>query len=205
VSDEEKQEQPEVLEYLGIYADGVVRLSARVDWPDGTPVVVHIAAVDPVSAGKRFGRVIIAGFGLAGRWVADIFDRHGIEYVIVEKNPNTIAAQRKLGRTVIEGDISDEQTLRQAGAERASVLALTIPDEPAVLEATRLARSLNPNIYIVARTMYSSAGIKASQFGADEVVKGEQVVARQFYEMLLRKVVGQPPEVKPASTSQPSS
>jgi len=65
---------------------------------------------------------------------------------------------------------------------------VTVPDEQAVLTATKLARRLNPNIYIVARTLYSSSGMQATQFGADEVVKAEQVVARQFYEMLLRKI-----------------
>jgi CPA2 family monovalent cation:H+ antiporter-2 len=138
--------------------------------------------------GAELGKVIIAGFGLAGRWIADIFDRHGIEYVVVDTNRTTIEAQRKIGRGVIEGNIADEATLRAAGIDSASILALTVPDEEAVLKATRLARQLNPNIYIVARTLYSSSGMQAAQFGADEVVKAEQVVARQFYEMLLRKI-----------------
>jgi len=139
----------------------------------------------------EIGPVIIAGFGLAGRWIADIFDRHGVDYVVVEKNPQTVRTQQRLGRKIIEGDISDEQTLRKAGIDRASILALTIPDEQAVLRATRLARQLNPGIYIVARTTYSSAGLQAAQLGADEVIKAEQAVARQFYDMLVRKV-GQP-------------
>ncbi len=179
---------PEGSEYLGVYEGGVVRLRASVDWADGTPVSVRVADLAPQEPGKKLGKVIVAGFGLAGRWIADIFDRHGIEYVVVEKNHDTVRAQRKLGRTVIEGDISEEQTLCRAGIDEASILALTVPDEKAVLEATRLARSLRPGIYIVARTLYSSSGLQASQLGADEVIKAEQVVARQFYEMLLRKI-----------------
>ena len=66
--------------------------------------------------------------------------------------------------------------------------ALTVPDEKAVLDATRLARSIKPQIYIVAKTHHTSAGMQASQLGANEVLKSEQVVARQFYELLLRKV-----------------
>lgn len=178
---------PESAEYMGYYEDGVVRLSARVDWPNGTPVSVRVANLSAQTAGD-FGKVIIAGFGLAGRWVADIFDRHQVPYVIVEENAQTVITQRGLGRTVIEGDISEEETLRAAGIEDASILALTIPDEQAVLRATKLARSLKPGIYIVARTLHASAGMQASQLGADEVIKAEQVVARQFYEMLLRKI-----------------
>jgi len=181
-------DKPQPNEYLGIYDKGTIRLSASVSWPDGTPVTVRIADVDYDEAARHLGKVIIAGFGLAGRWIADIFDRHSIDYVIVEKNRDTIESQRKLGRTVIEGNIADEDTLRRAGVEDAGILALTVPDEQAVLEATRLARAIKPGIYIVARTLYSSSGLQASQLGADEVIKAEQVVARQFYEMLLRKI-----------------
>lgn len=179
---------PQQNEYMGIYEDGAIRLTARVDWPDGTAVMVRVADITEQDPSAELGRVIVAGFGLAGRWIADIFDRHNIDYVVVEKNPVTVEAQRKLGRSVVEGDISDPDTLREAGIEDASILALTVPDDAAVLEATRLARSLKPGIYIVARTLYSSSGMQASQLGADEVVKAEQVVARQFYEMLLRKI-----------------
>ena len=183
-------------EYMGFYADGVVHLSAQVDWANGTPVCVRVA--EPLPGGRAngpvLGKVIIAGFGLAGRWIADIFDRHGIEYVIVETNHATVEAQRRIGRVVIEGDISEESTLRAADIANASILALTVPDEQAVLAATELARRLNPGIYIVARTLYSSSGMQATQLGADEVVKAEQVVARQFYEMLLRRI-GKPDPV----------
>lgn len=180
---------PEPEEYLGYYEDGVVRLTARTGWPNGTPVCVRVANLTPEAAARSFFKVIIAGFGLAGRWVADIFDRHNIEYVIVEENAETVETQGKLGRCVVRGNIADEVTLRQAGIAEASILILTIPDEAAVLKATALARQLRPELYIVARTTHSSAGIQARQCGADEVIKAEQVVARHFYEMLLRKVV----------------
>jgi len=179
---------PEPEEYLGYYENGEVRLAARTNWPNGTPVCVRVANLTPEDAARRLGKVIIAGFGLAGRWVADIFDRHGIEYVIVEENPQTVETQKKLGRHVIEGNVAKEETLREAGVEAATILLLTIPDEDAVVQATAIARRLRPDLYIVARTTHASAGIQASQCGADEVIKAEQVVARQFYEMLLRKV-----------------
>lgn len=196
MSNDGRTDRPEQNEYLGTYENGVITLAAKVDWPDGTRVSVRVAAPPTDSPGPILGKVIIAGFGLAGRWIADIFDRHRIEYVIVERNRETVEAQRKLGRKVIEGDIAEEETLRRAGIEEASILALTVPDEAAVLEATRLARSLKPDLYIVARTLYSSSGIQAAQLGADEVIKAEQVVARQFYEMLLRKI-DRPPTPAP--------
>ncbi len=180
-----------VSEYFGTYENGMVRLDAPILWSNGTRVVVRVAEPDMMKQ-PELGPVVIAGFGLAGRWVADIFDRHHIDYVIVDENAQTVEAQRGLGRHVVLGDISQESTLREAGIEKASILALTVPDEQAVLQATQLARRLKPDLYIVARTTHTSAGMQATQLGADEVVKAEQAVARQFYEMLLRKVGGAP-------------
>ena len=199
---EEDTLRPEPEDYLGSYENGMVRLAARTSWPDGTPVCVRVATLTPEVAARRFGRVILAGFGLAGRWVADIFDRHGIEYVIVEENLETVQTQLKLNRPSIAGNIATEETLQRAGIETASILILTTPEESVVLEATRIARRLKPEIYIVARTTHVSTGIQASQCGADEVIKAEQVVARHFFEMLLRKVVGVDPPSRGRSLSR---
>jgi voltage-gated potassium channel Kch len=177
-------------EYGGTFRNGYVQLDGPVEWAEGTRVIVRAAPVWPAEgdAGAELGPVIVAGFGLAGRWVADIFDRHKVSYVIVDQNHETYDTQTKLGRRVICGDISNEQTMREAGIEAASILCLTIPDDQAVLRATELARRLKPDIYIVARTTYSSIGMQASRLGADAVIKAEQAVARQFYEMLVNKL-----------------
>ena len=87
-----------------------------------------------------------------------------------------------------EGDATDTKTLIDAGLNTASALALTIPDEEAVLQATSLAKRLRPDIYIIARTTYSSKGMQASQLGADVVIKAEQAVALQFYEKLSERI-----------------
>lgn len=191
-NDPERQDSRErVIDYMGTFESGVIRLDTPVDWKDGTRVVVSVAEPESVSEAD-LGPVILVGFGLAGRWVADILHRHKVEYVIVDENPETIEVQKRLGQRAVLGDISQESTLRQAGIEQASLLVLTIPDEQAVLGATELARRLKPDIYIVARTNYTSAGLRAAELGANEVVKGEQAVARQFYEKLSRKLAGDP-------------
>ena len=134
------------------------------------------------------GHIIIIGFGLAGRCVSDLLDGAKVPYTIVERNPVTVETQRALGRNIIEGNALDTQTLIDAGLNTAAILALTIPDEEAVLRATSLARRLRPEIHIIARTNYASKGMRASQLGADEVIKAEQAVALQFYEKVRNKI-----------------
>lgn len=174
--------------FRGLFRGGLVRLVEDPPWPDGVEVEVRILPEAPQRPVHRIGPVIIAGFGLAGRWVGQILDSRGIPYTVVEKNPDTVHRQQLLGRSVILGDIAQQQTLLAAGITSADILALTIPEERDVLEAIRLTRALNPRVYIVARTNYTSAGMEAAQLGADAVVKAEQAVAHRFYELLLHRI-----------------
>ena len=175
-------------EFWGVFRNGQVELEGMANWPEGARVLVRAAPVGEGESACDFGDVVVAGFGLAGRYVVELIERNGARVTVVERNPSTVKTQRALGRHIIEGSIADPAIAREAGVETASVLALTIPDEVAVLRATELARRLNPNIYIIARTTYASRGMKALQLGADDVVKSEQAVAAQFYEKLQHKL-----------------
>lgn len=175
-------------ELSGVFRSGHIELDGVGNWPEGSRVLVRLAPVGDGVLASDFGDVVVAGFGLAGRYVVDLIERTGARVTVVERNPITVETQRSLGRQIIGGDIAEPATASEAGVETASVLALTIPDESAVLRATELARRLNPNIYIIARTTYASRGMKALQLGADDVIKSEQAVAVQFYEKLKHKL-----------------
>ncbi len=178
--------------YRGVFRNGVVEILGDPPWTEGCYVEIQLAPVEADGADDQPELVIVAGFGLAGRWAAEVFDRRGMDYVIVEKNPVTVRLQEAIGRTVLQGDITEEETLLAAGIERADVLALTIPDEQAVLVATALARRLNPNVYIIARTTFTSKGMEAKRLGADAVIKAEQAVADRFYQLLMHRVESVP-------------
>lgn len=171
----------------GVYRDGTVILDRPVDWPDGTRLVVT-PFFGLMDSRLLHGHVIIVGFGLAGRAVAELLAGMHLPFTVVERNAVTVETQRALGRTAVQGCATDAKVLIEAGLPSASILALTIPDEDAVCEAVALARRLNPNIFIIARTNFSSKGMRATQLGADEVIKAEQAVALQFYERLSKRL-----------------
>jgi CPA2 family monovalent cation:H+ antiporter-2 len=125
--------------------------------------------------------VIIAGYGVGGRFIAEFLKAHRIPFVVVEMNPETCATQQSLGIETIHGDITDERILRQAGVEHANVLALALPNETAAIRATELANRICPEIHIIAATRYTSTGLEALHKGADEVIVAEQAVAQEFY------------------------
>lgn len=122
---------------------------------------------------------IIAGFGIPGRFVAELLDFHSLPYCVIEIN-RSIMDRCKTAPIVI-GDVRDEQVLKQAGIETATFLALTVPLEDIVLQATQVARRLRPDLRIIARVNYTSAGLKAQQMGANTVLIGEQLMAREFF------------------------
>lgn len=131
-------------------------------------------------------RAVVAGFGPVGRAVVNGLEEAGFDVTIIEQNPQTVDRQTEMGRAVVLGDVLDEQTLRNAGVDKAQALILTIPNEEATLEACRIARRIAPDLFISARTNHLSMGMVATQAGADHVTVQEIVTANAMQEAVLR-------------------
>jgi voltage-gated potassium channel Kch len=144
------------------------------------------------------GHVIIGGFGIPGRFVAELLDYHSLPYKVIELNAHTA---ERCGSSVemIVGDMRDEAVLRQAGLEVATLVAITIPNEEAVTAIVRTVRRLRPDVQILARCVYTSSGLKAQQAGANHVVVAEQLVAREFFR-LIESSITQKPVHTPSTT-----
>ena len=89
--------------------------------------------------------VIISGFGLPGRFVAEVLDARKIPYCVIELNPSNAQSIAACEKRVVSGD-SHPELLKQAGIVAAQILAITIPDEKIGLEVLQVARRLNPQI-----------------------------------------------------------
>ena len=133
------------------------------------------AAIDAMT-----GHAIVAGFGIPGRAAANLLTAKKVPFCVVELNPETVRRCSRAGLPIIEGNVVEEPVLRKAGIERASFLALAMPNEQAVLEALVLARRLNPTIRILARCRHVSTAMEAHKRGADEVVSEEEVIGQAF-------------------------
>src|SRR4051794_29325481 len=121
--------------------------------------------------------VIIVGFGLPGRFVAEVLEARKIAYCVVELNPSNARSIAACRKPVVCGDARDPALLRSAGIESARILAVTLPDERIVLEVLQIAKQVNPNVRMLARCNYTWAGLKAERAGAFAVVVEEQIVA----------------------------
>ncbi|MFI4872659.1 MAG: cation:proton antiporter [Phycisphaerales bacterium JB061] len=149
-------------------------------------------------------RVVIAGFGPVGRVVADRLAATGFQITIVEINPETVRKQSSIGRRVIFGDITNEEVLHSAGVASADAVLLTMPDDEAVLRATRHIRELNTECFVAARTHYLSGAFLAKEAGADRVTVEEMAtadaMAAQVHEAFGQAEEEQDKDVNPASS-----
>jgi CPA2 family monovalent cation:H+ antiporter-2 len=132
------------------------------------------------------GKLIIAGFGVVGRALADRFEVAGLPFTIVELNAATVRKQRALGREAIYGDIANPDVLESAGIHQAEAVLLTVPDDEAVIAACQAIRSLAPHVFIGARASYLSTGFRAGAAGADHVSVSEIAIAEAMAKQVSR-------------------
>lgn len=149
-------------------------------WSRSAPWIRRRPLTDPGGADAappRKRRAIIGGYGVVGRAVADRLEKAGVETVLVEMNPTTVQRQSTLGRRILYGDISAPEILEAAGIHEAAALVITVPDQEAAVRACAVARSLEPDLFIAARTSILSQGMLASRAGADHVTIEEVATA----------------------------
>jgi len=144
---------------------------------------------DPIDGAGT--HVVIAGFGVVGRAVADQIGEYVQSVTIIELNPGTVTRQRELGREIIYGDASNPEVLHAAGIDRAKVLVLTIADDNAAIRAVETARRLREDLTIIVRAGYMGKGLAAKSRGASEIIVEEVVTAQAMSSAVHRSLTGE--------------
>jgi CPA2 family monovalent cation:H+ antiporter-2 len=136
--------------------------------------------------------VIVVGFGLSGRAVANAAEGQSVSVAVIEVNPDTVTRCTKGGLNIILGDARDPDVLRHAGIDVATHIAVTVPNDEMTLAVVEQARKMAPNAKIIARTTFVSGGMNAARKGADEVVIVEQIVATEFGNVMSKELTAPP-------------
>ena len=131
--------------------------------------------------------VIIVGFGLNGRNVSRVLSSSCIPFVVLELNPETVRSEKKLGVPISYGDASKEPVLDYAGIATARCMVVAISDASATRRIVELARRLNPSIYIIARTRYTSEVNPLYSLGADDVIPEEFETSIEIFSRVLNR------------------
>ncbi|TWT76937.1 Voltage-gated potassium channel Kch [Posidoniimonas polymericola] len=132
------------------------------------------------------GHNIICGFGRIGQTLAEEFLRRRADFVVVEKEPEAARDAADAGYLVIAGDATDEETLRDAGVQRAKTLIVALHGDADNVFLTLTARNLSDDLRIIARGELPSTEKKLRQAGANEVVLPAVIGARRMAAMVTR-------------------
>jgi voltage-gated potassium channel Kch len=134
---------------------------------------------------KLENHIIIVGFGRIGLTLARDLRAGGAKFVVIEQNEKRAAEVRELGHLCLVGDATDEAALHHAGVTRARTLATVLPNDAANVFIALSARSLNPEIEIIARGELASTEGKLLQAGANRVVMPTHIGAERIAELIL--------------------
>ncbi len=163
-----------------------------------TPFLIKLSPVLGYNAGKISkaksetesqleNHVIIVGFGLNGRNLAKVLKETGINYIVIEINPETVKEEKTKGENITFGDITHEEILQSANVEKASIIVFAISDPRASSLGLRHAKRFNPDIYSIIRTRYISEIEDLTALGADEVIPEEFETSLQIFSKVLEK------------------
>ena len=133
--------------------------------------------------------MIIAGYGRVGRRVAEEFRSSKTQYVVLDTNPDAVAAATEHGDLLIEGNATHDDQLRRAGLERAKGLVIASDDDADNLYIALSARNARPDLQIVARASDEEAKKKLELAGADRVVMPYTAAGRTMANLVLRPQV----------------
>lgn len=161
-------------------------LSGRLRWLERRGLEWRLADEAPRPEGLS-GHVIIAGYGLNGRNLARLLKQTGIPYIVLELNGETVLRARQAGEPIYYGDAASREVLKRLGIERARAFVLAIADPVTSRRAVRLARELNPSLYILVRTRYVKELEELYRLGANEVIPEEFETAIEMAARVLRE------------------
>jgi voltage-gated potassium channel len=138
---------------------------------------------------KLSDHYIVCGYGRVGRQVAEELKAEGVDFVVIDRNPVETYDAGKAGYAVVEGDPTKEETLAKAGVNRAKALLACLGDDTDNLFLTLTAKSINPELYIVARASEDESVGKLEKAGADRVALPYQIGGYHMAAVALRPAV----------------
>ncbi len=132
---------------------------------------------------------LICGCGRMGEQVALELASLDLPFVLIDKHPEHLERARRLGYLAVEGDPTDEVTLEAAQIRKARGLVAVLETDADNLFLVLTARSLNPDLFIVAQALSEATETKLYKAGADRVVSPFVMAGHRITSLLIRPYV----------------
>ncbi len=164
----------------------------------GTIGIVAESIISQATSGRREAKrmqeavaalrdhYIVCGYGRVGSTVARELAHSGERLVVIDINPASLDRASRDGHLVVEGDATDDATLRSAGVALARGLVTTIDSDANNVYVTLSARAINDRLFIVARANTEGSEAKLAQAGANRTVSPYTMAGRRIAELASR-------------------
>jgi voltage-gated potassium channel len=123
---------------------------------------------------------IVCGYGRMGREAVTQLRRRGLSVVVIEHEADGLDRLREGGILYVEGNATQDESLKSAGIERAKTLIAAVATDEDNLFVVLSARLLNPSLYIIARAGQEGTVDKLTRAGANRVLSPYVVGGRNL-------------------------
>jgi len=125
---------------------------------------------------KLKDHVIVCGFGNNGERAAEELHSVGKSFVIVENDEKTIESSPNIKKyNFILGNATLDETLMEAGLEKATTVITTLPSDADNVFITLTAKEINPGVKVIAKASEASSEKKLMRAGASHVVMPDRL------------------------------
>jgi voltage-gated potassium channel len=132
---------------------------------------------------------IICGFGRIGRIICSELFEDNIDFVVIEQDQSAIEEIEAKKYLYLEMDATAEEALMKAGIMQAKGIATAVNSDANNVFITMTAKSLRPDIFILARASEEKNEGKLIRAGATRVVSPYLIGGRRMAQMLKRPTV----------------
>lgn len=135
------------------------------------------------------GHHIVAGIGRVGTEVARSFADKDAPFVVIDNCDDCAERARQAGWPIVVGDATEEEVLESAGICRAASLVAALDTDADNVFVALTGRTLNPDLFIVARASTASAEVKLRKAGANRVITPTVIGGKRMAAMVLNPLV----------------
>jgi len=132
---------------------------------------------------------IICGFGRTGTEVVNRLRLQKVPLVVIDVDGAKLAPLAEEDVPHLVGDATQDEVLLAAGVQRARGLVAAAQTDAINIFICLTARGLNPDLFIVARSLSEEDEAKLRRAGADRVVSSHVIGGRRIAAALLRPTV----------------
>jgi CPA2 family monovalent cation:H+ antiporter-2 len=130
--------------------------------------------------------VVLCGFGRVGSAVGEALETFNIPFVVIERDPDIVRGLRSRQVPCLFGDAALPRILEEAGAPRASMVVVALPEMDRANLVVRGVRALSPQVPILARVHGAAGRDGLARAGATEVIEPELEAAATLIRHALR-------------------